>query len=92
MMEEQKSIDNINQLPTLDIIYPILDKIAKAKNLQIFIFEYEELKKYFNPRFENIGLAVISKYKDNAIWNMKNYRHSYFFRSADEVETPLNKV
>ena len=91
-MEEQKSIDDISQLPTLDVIYPILDKVAKAKNLQIFIFEYEELKKYFNPRFENIGLAVISKYKDNAIWNMKNYRHSYFFRSEDEVETPLNKV
>lgn len=92
MMEEQKSIDNINQLPTLDIIYPILDKMARSKNLQIFIFEYEELKQHFNPRFNNIGLLVVSSNKDNAIWNMKNYRHSYFFRSADEVETPLNKV
>lgn len=91
-MEEQKSIDDISQLPTLDVIYPILDREARIKNLQIFIFEYEELKEYFTPRFKEIGLLVVSSNKDNAIWNMKNYRHSYFFRSADEVETPLNKV
>jgi len=83
MMEEQTSVNDISKLPTLDLIYPILDKIAQAKNLKIFIFDYEDLKKYFNPRFKEVGLAVISRTEDGAIWNMKNYRHSYFFRSSD---------
>jgi len=82
-MEEQTSIDDIRKLPTLDVIYPILDKIAQDKKLKIFIFDHERLKEYFTPKFKEVGMAVISKTEDGAIWNMKNYRHSYFFRSSD---------
>jgi hypothetical protein len=88
MEELKKSIDDIKDLPTLDEIYPLLDLEAKAKNLQIFIFEQEELKEYFTPKFKEVAVAVISKNKDGAIWNIKNYRHSYFFRLADIVEEP----
>ena len=80
------------KLPTLDVIYPLLEKEARSKNLQIFVFEYEELKEHFTPKYEKVALVTISKNKDTAIWNMKNFRHSYLIRIQDTDAEALNKV
>lgn len=80
----------VDNLPSLDDLYPLLDKEAKSKNLQIFIFDKEDLKEFFIPRFNNIAVVTIAKNKDNAIWNIKNYRHSYLIQVPDEKSS--NKV
>jgi hypothetical protein len=89
-------MENINQelakLPTLDAIYPLLDKEARSKNLQIFIFDYEELKEHFTPKYEEVAVVTISKNKDTALWNIKNFRHSYLIRLSNTDAEALNKV
>lgn len=83
--------DNIiKNLPSLDELYPLLDKEAKSKGLQIFIFDKEDLKEFFIPRFNNIAVVTIAKNQDNAKWNIKNYKHSYLIQVPDEESS--NKV
>lgn len=59
--------EELSKLPTLDAIYPLLDKESKIKNLELFVFEYEELKRYFTPRFKEVALVTLAKSKENAI-------------------------
>jgi len=71
------------KLPTLEEIYPILEKQAKQKKLEVFLFEYEDLEKYYTPKMKNLAVLTISKNQKGAIWNLQNRRHSYLIRVTD---------
>ena len=74
-------------MPTLEEMYPILEKIAKQKKLEVFLFENKDLEKYYTPKFKNIGVLTVSSDEEGAEWNLKNRRHSYLVRIED-IEEP----
>ena len=74
----------LDKLPTLDDLLPLL-RAEEAKGLKIFIFKNEELKQYFDPKFKNVNVVTIAKTEDSAIWNLKNYKHSYLFKTEEEI-------
>jgi hypothetical protein len=58
-------------------ILPLLEIEAKSKNLQVFTFTNEDLKQYYTPKNEKIGIVLLAKNKDNALFNLKNLRKCY---------------
>lgn len=84
--DKQIELDEaLERLPTLDDLLPLL-KAEEAKGLKIFIFKNEELKEYFDPKNKNVNVVTVAKTEDSAIWNLKNYKHSYLFKTVEEPE------
>lgn len=70
---------------TNDELMFALNQEAERKNLDIFIFEKEELKSYFpdlNPD-EDFALVTLARNRDNAIYNMKNLRKTYIINDYE---------
>ena len=62
-----------------------LNQKEKRKNLDMFIFEKEELKSYFpelNPD-EDFALVTLARNRDNAIYNVKNLRKTYIINDYE---------
>ena len=72
------------KLPTLEEIYPILERQAKQKKLEVFLFEHEDLEKYYTPKMKDLAVLTISSNQEGAIWNLQNRRHSYLIRTNDD--------
>jgi len=75
----------MNQTEVEDVILaeellPMLKIEADSKNLKVFVFNNEEIKKYFTPKSDNLGIALLAKDEDNAIYNIKNLRKCYLIR------------
>jgi hypothetical protein len=76
----------IEKLPKIDQILPLIQKEAKSKGLQVFLFENKDLEKYFAVKYKDIGVITVSKDIDGATWNLQNFRHSYLVNlSTSEV-------
>jgi hypothetical protein len=70
---------------TNDELMFALNQEAERKNLDMFIFEKEELKSYFpdlNPD-EDFALVTLARNRDNAIYNMKNLRKTYIINDYE---------
>jgi transposase len=70
---------------TNDELMFALNQEAERKNLDMFIFEKEELKSYFpdlNPN-EDFALVTLARNRDNAIYNMKNLRKTYIINDYE---------
>ena len=70
---------------TNDELMFALNQEAERKNLDMFIFEKEELKSYFpdlNPD-EDFALVTLARTRDNAIYNMKNLRKTYIINDYE---------
>lgn len=74
--------EEIKHLPILDEILQPLQIEAERKKLNIYIFDNEDLKQYFTPKYKDVGVVTISKDGDGAIWNLQRFRHSFLFRST----------
>lgn len=76
----------IEKLPKIDQILPLIQEEAKSKGLQVFLFENKDLEKYFAVKYKDIGVITVSKDIDGATWNLQNFRHSYLVNlSTSEV-------
>jgi hypothetical protein len=64
-------------MESLDVILELANKEASGKDLKVFVFKEEELKKYFTVKYKEIAVVTIARNLDSAIWNLKNYKHSY---------------
>ena len=73
--------DELDKLPTRSSFLPLLEMEAKSKNLKIFIFEKEDLEKHFTLKYPDIEAIVVSKNEDTALWNLKNFKHSYLVKA-----------
>lgn len=85
-----KIMENLNKeiekLPKIDQILPLIQEEAKSKGLQVFLFENKDLEKYFAVKYKDIGVITVSKDIDGATWNLQNFRHSYLVNlSTSEV-------
>ena len=68
------------KLPMIDEILPLADNEASRKGLNVFVFEEEDLKGMFTVKYKDLAVVTISKDIDGAVWNLKNFRHSYLVR------------
>lgn len=77
-MEEENVIDpkQVIELSDAEQLMFALYRKALELNLEIFLFEKEELLKYYNV-VKDIAIVTIAKNKDNAIWNLQNQKRCY---------------
>ena len=68
---------NKNELLPLSLINLFLEKEAELKGLKVYIFNNEEITKYYNVADKNIGVALLAKDDNNALFNLKNLRKCY---------------
>lgn len=61
-------------------IVPKLEKIAKIKGLEVFMFRDEVLKKYFSNISSDLGIVLMAKTEENARWNLQNFRKCYLVK------------
>ena len=74
-----------NELPdTLELLY-VLEKEAEKLNLDVFIFEKEELKNYFPflDDKQDFAVVTIARNRSNAIYNMQNLRRTYIINDYE---------
>ena len=70
--------EEIKDLTENEVLMLALYKQALILNLDLFIFEKEELRKYFTiDETKDFAIAIISKNRDNAICNLQNKRRCY---------------
>ena len=67
----------VEKLLSLSFIKPILEKEAELKNLNVYLFNNEEIIKYYNVSDKNIGVILLAKDDNNALFNLKNLRRFY---------------
>mgnify|MGYP003606321606 FL=1 len=67
----------VEKLLSLSFIKPILEKEAELKNLNVYLFNNEEIIKYYNVSDKNIGVILLAKDENNALFNLKNLRKCY---------------
>ena len=61
-----------------------LSEEADKKNLDMFIFEKDELKNYFEVRQnKDFALVTLAKNRECALWNIKNLRHTYIINDYE---------
>lgn len=74
------NIENVEDVLLAEDLLPMLKIEADSKNLKVFVFDNDELKKYFTPKSDTLGVALLAKDKDNALYNFKNLRKCYLIR------------
>jgi len=79
-MEEEKDYNLDEGLVRLVDIQPLLELEAKAKNLKVFLFTNEILEKLFTPKRKDIGVILLAKDEDNALYNLKSLRKCYIVK------------
>lgn len=67
-------------LVKLEDLMPLLQREAINKGLKIFIFENSEIKEFFNSKRDDVGVILLAKNKDNALFNLKNLRKCYLVK------------
>ena len=67
----------VEKLLSLSFIKPLLEKEAELKNLNVYLFNNEEIIKYYNVSDKNIGVILLAKDDNNALFNLKNLRKCY---------------
>ena len=67
-------------LVKLEDLMPLLQREAINKGLKIFIFENSEIKEFFNSKRDDVGVILLAKNKDNALFNLKNLRRCYLVK------------
>jgi hypothetical protein len=81
--------DEIKRLPYLDEILPIVNKEAQSKNLDVFIFSEDDLKNDFQFKYKDLAVITVSKNRDNAVWNVRNFKHSYLVKNTKKDNTSI---
>ena len=67
-----------------------LHREAERKNLDTFIFEKEELRKYFKvDETKDFAVALLAKNRDNALHNLKNMRRLYFLDDWNKLKNDV---
>ena len=74
---EEKDYQPDDGLIKLDDIYPILKQEGISKGLEIFLFTNEEVNKYHKTKNDKVGILLLAKDKDTALWNLKSLRRCY---------------
>lgn len=67
-------------LVKLEDLMPLLQREAINKGLKIFIFENSEIKEFFNSKRDDVGVILLARNKDNALFNLKNLRKCYLVK------------
>jgi hypothetical protein len=71
----------LEEAPDPDRLLAYLKSEALKNGLEVFIFEKDELKQYYDLKDDSIGVAVVARNKENAIINLKNGTHSYILKN-----------
>jgi hypothetical protein len=74
------NVENVEDVILASELLPMLEELGKVKNLNVYVFDNEEIKKYFTPKDESLGIALLAKDEDNALHNIKNLRKCYLIR------------
>lgn len=61
-------------------LIPKLESLAELKGLKVFLFQGEDLKKYFSNVSSEIGVALMASSEENARWNLQNFRKCYWIK------------
>ena len=88
-VEKQSAEEMLNEmlnLPELKEVLVLAEKDAASKGLKVFIFRKEDLEKYFAVRSEKFVVVTVSRNMDTAVWNMRNFRHSYLAKEPVSIE------
>lgn len=76
----ERTTANVNDLLIEEDVVAALEVLAAEKNLKVFTFKDDELEKYYPQASPAIGVALMSKNLDGAIWNLRNQRRLLLFR------------
>lgn len=79
-MVEIEQSQNVEEVALSTELLPWLEELAKAKNLNVYVFDNEETTKYYNTKSDKLGIALLAKDEDNALYNIKNLRKCYLIR------------
>lgn len=71
---------DIKDAVSAEELLPLLQIEAKSKELNVFVFTYEDLKDDFFLRSEKLGIALLAKDEDNAKYNLNNLRRCYLIK------------
>ena len=63
-----------------DELISLLQDEAKKLGLNIYVFSNEEVAKYFTTKSNKIGVILLARDEDNAIYNLKNRRRSFIVK------------
>ena len=74
---EEKDYQPDEGLIKLDDIYPLLKQEGLSKGLEIFLFTNEEVNEYHKTKNDKLGVLLLAKDKDTALWNLKNLKRCY---------------
>lgn len=87
-MEEENVIDpkQAVELTDTEQLMFALYKLALRLNLDIFIFEKDEVEKYFRITKDDIAIVTIAKNRDCAIWNLQNQRRCYMINDYNKEQ------
>lgn len=61
-------------------LLPLLALEAKSKNLNVYVFNNEDVKEFFELKSEKLSIALLAKDEDNARINLRNLRRCYLVR------------
>lgn len=85
-MLERDFQEELKKIPLIDDLLPLVDTHASSLGLMVFIFTPEDIKEYFQAAAPDLGMVTISSEPDNAIWNIRNFKHSYLARFPEGWE------
>lgn len=74
------NVEKVEDVVLMEEILPFLQAEAKIKNLNVYIFDNDEVKNYYDLKSETLGVALLAKDEDNARYNLKNLRRCYLIR------------
>ena len=79
LLQEKQKNELENIMLSTDFL-PILEQEALRKKLNVYVFENDELKNYYEVKHNNIGVALLASCEENAIYNLKNLRKCYLIK------------
>ena len=88
-VEKQSAEEMLNEMlnvPDLEEVLVLAEKEAASKGLNVFIFKKEDLEKYFTVRSEKFVVVTVGRNMDTAVWNLRNFRHSYLAKEPVSIE------
>lgn len=75
--EDTEITDEKIELTHIDEIMPYLEIEASKKGLKAFVFNNEQVNKFFKTDNSELSIVTLAKSEESAIWNLANLKHCY---------------
>ena len=77
IIDEEKDYQPEDGLIKKEDLLPLLEMDAMRKGLQVHFFNNEEISKFFKTERSDVGVLLLARDAESALWNLKNLRKCY---------------